>query len=92
MSLRFVAWAVVGVFVALSLQAFVEVRARRRVERERAAWRARRGRISGLRCTGSGRLGVVVIEDTLVCCSDCGECWAGPDPTVPEHQARTSGT
>ena len=62
MSLRFVAWAALGIAVALSLQAVVEVRARRRVERERQAWRARRGRISGLRCPASGRLGVVVID------------------------------
>lgn len=89
MSFRFVAWCILGVALALALQSVVEVRARRRVERQRQAWRARRGHISGLRCPSSGRLGVVVIEDTLVCCPDCGECWAGADPTVPEHQART---
>lgn len=89
MTLRFVAWCVSGVMLALAAQAWLEVRARRRLDRERQQWRARRGRISGLRCPASGRLGVVVIEDTLTCCPDCGECWAGGDTTVPEHQARS---
>jgi hypothetical protein len=88
-TLRFVSWCIVGVALAFALQSVVEVRARRRVERQRQQWRAHRGRISSLRCPASGRLGVVVIEDTLTCCPECGECWAGSDPTVPEHQARS---
>ena len=34
-------------------------------------------------------IAALMIEDTLLACPDCGECWASDDTVVPEHQART---